>query len=355
MRFMKDNEFLLLMVHNPPRGRGDVNGERWYTLTLEDRCRLFDVGIRTASEQPSWREVEPEKGEYNFDYMDDIVHMNREAGLKTSFGVPFTILPDWIPNEWKGLGKDGIYIDANEHMSVLSFWNNEAQEYLDNYIRLLLDRYSEEDIAFRFEEYQGGEGAYPPAPSFYDPPALEDYKRIYGSFAVPELTDPDTLDWFGKKIIEHFVRLSKILYPKHKEVWNDMQYLMDTDGPHGTKAFGNFVQTDILREYRRLWPDDSIVLLQYTYYDEAHKHDNVLYVDMLREEIRCEVIVEAMYCKGLAITTPKAIAQGFRGQVVWACNALDQTALQDWEVNAIRDSHNLWKEAYEDNNNSQDS
>ncbi len=341
MNLMKDDEFLLLMVNNDERWIAEyINVKREHILTVEERCKLFDVGVRTVSEQPAWRAIEPNKGEYNFTYLDGLIHRNREAGLKTSFGVPFVCLPTWIPDEWKPQSKDGVC-----DPQIFSFWNEEAQEYLNNYLKLLLDKYPDDDIGFRFEEYQGGEGAYPPTPSFYDPSALEDYKRVYGSLAVPELTDPDTLDWFGKKIIEHFVRMSKIFYPKHKEVWNDMQRLMDTEGPHGTKAFGNFVQTDIMKEYRKLWPDDSIVLLQYTYYDEAHKQDNVDFVDMLRETINCEVIVEAMYCSGLAVTTPKAIAHGFRGQVVRPAIQLDMTSLPDHEVNAIRDSHRLWAES----------
>ena len=341
MNFMKENEFLLLMVNNEERwDELWVNPKREYTLTIDDRRRLRDAGIQTVSEQPAWKAIEPVKGEYNFGYLDGLIHRNREAGLKTSFGVPYVHNPAWMPNEWKPQGKNGEC-----DTQVLSFWNEEAQEYLDNYLKLLMDHYPDEDIDFRFEEYQGGEGAYPPTPSFYDPPALEDYKRVYGSSAVPELTDPDTLDWFGKKIIEHFVRISKLFYPRYKEVWNDMQRLMDTEGPHGTKAFGNFVHKDILQEYRRLWPDGSIVLLQYTYYDAAHKEDNVQFVDMLREEVGCEVIVEAMFCSGLATTTPKAIAHGFRGQVVRPAIQPDMKSLPEHEVSAIRDSHNLWMES----------
>ena len=84
------------------------------------------------------------------------------------------------------------------------------------------------------------------------------------------------------------------------------------------------------------------MLLQYTYYDDAHGQDNVEFVDMLRDEIGCEVIVEAMFCSGLATTTPKAIAHGFRGQVVRPAIDLDMTSLPEHEVNAIRDSHQLW-------------
>lgn len=335
MNFMSNTDFLLLMAHNVPRTT-DTNSEREYVLTVEDRKRLRDVGIQTVSEQPAWCVVEPSKGAYNFTYLDDLISRNRQAGLKTIFSICGWRLPYWIPNEWRARREDGIY-----EVEMLSLWNEEAQEYSDRYYRLLYDKYDDPDVMFIFSEYQGGEGALPPTSCFYDWAALDSYRDRFGSSATPALNDPDTMWWLGGQIIRHFVRKSKILYSRYKEVWNMQQFLMDK----WTKAFGNFVQTDILKAYRKLFPDGNVVLLQYTYYDDSHGEDNVQHVDMLRDISGCEVIVEAMFCKGLSITTPKAIAKGFRGQIIRPVHEPGATKLEDWMVENIRASYNQWMES----------
>jgi hypothetical protein len=340
MNYMVEDEFLLLMCHNFTRGSDDNHpyhfpGKPEYVLTVQDRKRLFDVGIRTAHEQPAWQTIEPSKGGYNFDYLDGMINTNREAGLKTLFQFSGWRVPYWMPNEWRARRKDGVY-----EIDMLSMWNEEAQQHSDNVYRLLDEHYWEDkDVAFFLGEWQGGEGALPPTECLYDEAALEDYRNKYGTSAVPDLTTPETTKWAGDKVIEHFLRKATILYPKFHEIWNEQQHLMDT----WNKSFINYVQPDILRTYRESFPEACIVLFQATYYDSSHKEDNVVFVDQMRFTYNCETIVEAMYCKGLPTTTPKAIAQKFRGQVVRPAFEDGATSLEDWMVNNIRDSNNLWR------------
>lgn len=334
MSFLENDEFLLLMVHCEDRA---VGFENLHILTTQERARLREVGIQTAHEQPAWSRIEPSKGNFDIDYLNTIIQRNRDAGLKSLIQVSGWRVPKWVPNEWRARRKDGHYEEEQ-----LSLWNKEAQDYSDNYYDLMSATYtSQKDVAFFFGEFQGGEGAYPPTWCLYDDAAIEDYKKTYGTSEMPIPDDPLTLEWYGNKIIEHFIRKTEILYPYYKEIWNEQQYLMDT----WSKAFGNFVQADILATYRQKFPDASIVLLQYTYFDQAHDDNNVKYVDMLREISGCEVIAEAMFCKGLPITTPKSILKGFRGQIVHPVNEPGQTGLEDWMVNNIRDSHNSWLES----------
>lgn len=337
MNFMEEEEWLLLMTHCPNRS---INTEHIYVLTIPDRQRLRAVGIKTSHEQPPWWSIEPSRGNYDFSCIEDILHKNREADMKTLFYVCGWALPAWIPNEWRARQKNGTY-----ERETLSLWNEEAQKYSDKHYKMLYEKYSDPDTLWVFGEFQGGEGAYPPSWCLYDDAAIQDYKKVYGTSTMPEPNNPNTMEWFGKKVIKHFVRKSKILYPRYKEVWNMQQYLMDT----WTKAYGNFVHLDILKEYRRLWPKGSIVLLQATYYDDSHKQDNVDFVDMLRATVGCEVIVEAMFCKGLPMTTPRAIAQGFRGQIVMPAYEDGATKLEDWMVNNIKVSNELWRKHYEEN------
>ena len=344
---MVDDEFLLLMCHSEKRWTDDnspsIEAGPQYVLSVGDRKRLYDVGIRTAHEQPSWDSIEPAKGEFDWSYLDAMINRNRESGLKSLIQFHGWRLPRWIPDEWKAQRQDGVH-----EIDVLSMWNKEAQEQSDKSYLAVDAHYKDDlDVEFFFGEWQGSEGAYPLTYCYYDWAALEDYKRTYGASAVPDINTSETLDWYGKRVIEHFVRRGTLLYPKFKEVWNCQQHLMDNWG----KGFGNYVQPDILKEFRRLYPDGCIVLLQYTYYDPAHLQDNVEYVDKIRNAYNCETLVEAMYCSGLPTTTPRAIAHGFRGQIVRPAFQNQVNRLENWHVNNIRVANELWRKHYEDSGN----
>lgn len=338
MNFMHDDEFLLLMVHCEDRAIGYDN--TLPILGVSDRARLREVGIQTAHEQPAWSRVEPSKGNYNFSYMDQIVKRNRDAGLKSLIQLCGWMVPNWVPKEWRARQRNGIY-----ERETLSLWNDEAQDYLDIYYRTVINSYAnQEDVGFFFGEFQGGEGIYPSSWPLYDDAALDDYRRVYGSSTFPIPDDPYTLHWFGNKATDHFLRRAALLYPKHHEIWNAQQRLMDT----WSKSFGNFVQPKILERCRENYPDACIVLLQYTYFDSSHDNANSYFVHELTNLAHCETIVEAMFCDGLPMTTPKSIAEGFRGQIVHPAKNPGEH-LEDWMVNNIRDSHNLWMRNYENN------
>jgi hypothetical protein len=195
---------------------------------------------------------------------------------------------------------------------------------------------------FFFGEYQGGEGAFAPTWCIYDNAAIQDYKNMYGTSAMPSPTNPETLDWLGDSIIRHFVRKAKIFYDAYGEVWNAQQYLMDS----WTKAFGNFVQLETLQEFRNLWPDINIILLQYTYFDPSHNAKCIEFVDLLREKTNCEVIVEAMFASGLPQTAPKAIAKGFRGQILHPTgSSFSGEPINSSILENIRNANKLWLES----------
>lgn len=340
--FMQEDEFLILMNHCKYRAM-DTLDDPYHILTTEERARLYDAGIRTAHEQPAWNYINPSKNTYDFSYLDEIIEMNRNAGLKSLVQISGWKPPKWLPDEWFAQQENGTV-----ERECLSFWNEEAQEFSDNFYKFMADCYKDDkDVQFFFGEWQGGEGAIRPTWPLFDHAALENYKNIYGSLARPQPNDPETMKWFGDKIIQHFVRKAEILYPYWHEMWNAQQYLMDT----WNKAFGNFVQKDILIKYRELHPEASIVLLQYTYFDSAHHEDNEQYVDMLREVSGCEVIAEAMFCGGLAMTTPKSIAKGFRGQIVHPQkDGFSNGNLEPWMIDEIRKSNDMWKAMKYENN-----
>lgn len=340
---MSDTDFLLLMVHCEDRANGF---EAQHILSTEDRARLREVGIQTAHEQPAWLRVEPSRGEYDFAYLDNIINRNRNAGLKSLIQLAGWRLPAWIPNEWRARQKNGFY-----EPEMLSIWNEEAQAYSDNYYNTIMDMYADQkDVGFFFGEFQGGEGAMPPSHCYYDDAALEDYKNA-GLSGSPDLSNDESLKWFHESVIKHYMRKGKLFYDRNKEIWNEQQRLMDK----WNISYGNHVQPEIMRLYRELCPDASLVLLQYTYFDNSHGQDEHDWVDNIVKLSGCDVIAEAMFCAGLPKTTPLAILKGFRGQIVHPVNEFGKHTLEGWEVENIRNSYNQWKEAYENNSDNKNS
>ena len=339
---MSETDFLLLMCHCEDRAKSGIDNN-WYILSTADRERLREVGIQTAHEQPAWARVEPAQGQYDWGYLDNIVNRNRNAGLKSLVQLPGWRLPDWIPNEWRAQQKNGAY-----EVEVLSLWNEEAQTYSSDYIKVVMDHYKDQkDVGFFFGEFQGGEAPLPCSHCYFDHCALDNYKEIFGNDAVPDLSTEDTQDWFHTSIITHYIQKGEVFYLHNKEIWNCQQRLMD----RWNIAFGNHVQPEIMRLYREIFTDASLVLLQYTYFDGSHTQDERDWVDNIIKISQCETIVEAMYCAGLPTTTPKAIEKGFRGQIVQPAHNVSNQFLDQTEVDIIGNSYNLWKADYESRSN----
>ena len=304
--FLENDEFIILMSHNLTRTQD--TGDTYHVHSIGERALMREAGIKTSHEQPAWNIIEPSKGNYNPEYLDTIINTNREAGMKSLVQISGWRNPNWMPDDWFCKTKDG-----NIERECLSFWNVEAQLYSDDFYKLMINSYKhQKDVMFFFGEFQGGEGALRPTWCIYDPCAVHDYKLLYGNNAVPDPNSKDTIEWLGVSIIDHYVRKARIFYEAYGEVWNCQQYLMDT----WSKAFGNFVQLPTLQEFRKLWSDAEIMLLQYTYFDGSHDAKCIEFVDKLVELTGCKVIVEALFSSGLPNTAPRAIAKGFRGQIL---------------------------------------
>jgi len=334
MSFMVPNEFLIIIY---PGAYWEPLGSV-YAPSLEERISLRKAGIQTGLEYPNWSLIEPSKGEYDFSSMEEMLKLNREADQKTIFNVPGDIPPIWMWDEW--MAKD---VHGNTHTNyvsarMLSFWNEEAQNYLLKYYEALVKEYQAADIMFIHAEHQSGEGIMPGGSYYHDEFAVANYKEKYGTEAYPDLSTQETKDWLQETIIEKLVREHKIIN-QHNEIWNMQQLLMDD----WSKTYVNYAQKDILRAYKKAFPEVHLVLLQYTYWDSSHTERHRNYVDEIKEEFQCDVIVEAMWPAGLAQTTPASIAKGYRGQIVGVSYATAGVAALQPEVRqAIQGSHQQW-------------
>lgn len=332
MNFMRDDEFLLLMN----LGKGMLYDSP--VLPVQDRIRLHDAGIQTAIEYPQWNELEPNQGQYNFSIIEDILSINRTAGMKTIFAVPNPWIPQWIPNDWRYKYASGVY-----NTSAVSIWSKEGLDYEKEFFSLLINRYRSDDVMFILEELDTGESILP-SYAFYDSHAVEDFYNKYDKDIPIDFENEQTKEWLANSAVSYFVDMQRIFYEQYKEIWDAHQWLIARINP----ASCNFAQPQLLKGYRDNFSDLSLVLLQYTYFDHAHPPENTVYVDMLKNTYNCEVIVEAMFCDGLPKTTPKSIEKGFRGQIICPTHQhTHEKSLQGWMVDNIRNSHNQWKANYE--------
>lgn len=328
--FLHDDEFLILMNNN----------DQIHGFSVGDKARIWAAGIQTCHEQPSWAMIEPAQGQYNWAVLDNLISENRQAGMKSLIQLVGWKCPTWIPNDWFCKTKEGKI-----ERECLSPWNSEAMYFSDLMVINAIQHYwDQKDVAFFHGDWQGGEGMFPPTWSIYDAFAIQDYKKVFGNDAMPIPENPDTMKWMGQKIMDYFIHKARVFYPAYHEIWNSQQYLMNV----WTHAFGNFVHVETMEKFRESFSDANIILMQYTYFDSAHDENNIRYVDNIVAKTGCEVIVEAMFCAGLPTTTPKAIAKGFRGQIVHPQRSgFDFQPIEDWMITNIKNSHDLWMKSRE--------
>lgn len=329
MTFLLQDEHILLM---------NLSGHMLFDsplLQLNDRKQLHDVGLLTAIEYPEWGQIEPAKGQYDFSVIEWMLSVNRKAGLRTLFSIPGPFFPTWIPNEWKFKYSNGTY-----NTSSISFWSVEGQEYLKNFMQMLISKYASDDVSFFFGELDTGESIYPGG-ALYDDNAKRDFQSKYGNGEI-SFSNNETKSWLTDVIISHYIDIQGIFYPINHDVWDAHQWLISRKFPESM----NYVQPALLEALKTHFCDATLYLLQYTYFDSSHPQENVAYVESLQHNYKCEVIAEAMFCDGLPNTTPQSIAKGFRGQIL--CPTHQHTGkkhIEDWMLTNIKNSLALWKDS----------
>ena len=249
--FMVPDEFLILL--NPSSCWTSVAP---YFPTEENKADLREVGIQTSREFIDWNEIEPAQGYYDFSVLDEILKMNRLVGMKTLIHLPGQRVPLWMPDKWmiKKLNGETSMLDDREGFRLLSFWNEEAQEYCDKYLRILIKHYHASDVLFDYGEFLFGEGMLPSPAFYYDDFAINDYKDKYGSLSIPEITTQETRDWLQEAAIKRVIRIYKIIN-QHEEIRNCMQLLMND----WRKMYVNYAQKDIMRACKRAFPNSNLV------------------------------------------------------------------------------------------------
>jgi len=346
MSFLKPTDSMILMNSNADIGG---YGLTWYSMDTPELIRLRDeCGFTVVEEQIFWHDVERLVGQYNWILPDKQVERVKRAGMKLILCAPDSV-PSCLPPEWYLR-----YVGDTTSRNYLSIWNKEAQEYERNFLQEVIKRYGGADVSVIFHGFLGGESALENTATWFDHAALKDFEQKFGAGARPvdytpsgrqydpgELAEP-TKTWLRDAVVARHVFIQEAFVGQHNELWCDLQLLIAWQ----SQSNGNFAQPWIHKAYRERWPDAEQWLLLYTYWGNGP--DNAVYVDKLRADFGCKVIVEANYCEGLRdqpSTVPAAIAKGFQGQIVCPLHPFRGHATNEpWMIEIMKRANDQWKE-----------
>ena len=325
MSFIPAAERLLLMVQS-------LTYEDPHTfLTLDDYKALYDAGISTAYFcNTHWALAEPELNVYDWSLVDREVEKLRKAGFKIMINC-YTDAPRNFREDWY------VRIQAGFIAGAISMWNEEALEHTEKFYRLMKDRYKADDLLVVNSWLTDGETIYLLEPAWYDDAALYDYQTHYGSTAVPAFGDAQTEAWLKESYIKLMMRWANILVDNPwRELWTMLHPAFTTNMYSG----GQWIE-DVLQAYSTL--TDNINHIYYTWVQWSNLYPTM---QTWRDKYHTIDWGGAEYAEGLVYTTPLAISNGLRGQIINPCHPFTKyDRVYPWMVENIKDALLKWNDA----------
>lgn len=342
MGFLDDDEFLLLMdiaIQGPsnPSEYGVLPSSRYKHISKDELLMLRSVGIKTTLPfQCIWSEIEPEKGNYNWEYLDGYVNRAESVGMKTILFTPTHGFPTWFPDSYFAWTKGN-----KVHREAISFWNPKAREEHIKFIQKMAERYASNTCLIAFVPFSAGETVYLNEPAFYDPSAVESYYRYSNQREMlPEKDNQKTEDWLRCSYKETILNYQFVVANanKHKEIWMMLHpAIADFGGLYGN---GNKWIEDILAYLKTGIPDAKLNHIYFTWV-QWERYWNKM--NDWRARFDQNVFGGAEYAEGLPTTTPKAIENGLRGQILAPCYPNIHDHIEPWMLDKITNSINLFK------------
>jgi hypothetical protein len=342
MPFLHENEFYLLM-DNPWHGDGDplhvdpMPRFRTQHIAEDGLKQLRDAGIQTTMPfECIWSDIEYERGSYNWDYLDDYVNRAARVGMKTILYTPMHGYPHWFPDEFF------VQCEGNVvHREALSPWNWEALGELNNFNRLMMERYSSSRCLIANSQLSCGETVLLNEPAFYDTAAVKSYKEYSDSDDMPSKTDNMTTEWLLDSYQKMLVYQQSLLAKNEfKEIFIMLHPAIADMGLYGNGC--NFIE-EILSELTRKIEGVKINHIYYTWIQWQRYWG---YMRYLSERFGENVFGGAEYAEGIPTTTPHAIANGLRGQIISPCYpGIHDHGVEAWMLNNITMGQNAWKQS----------
>jgi hypothetical protein len=331
MGFLEENEHFLLMdvaYSRPPEGEWNIH------LNDRDMAALRGVGIKTALPFGCrWDKIEPSKGIYDWSELDTYVERVHNLGMKVVLFTP-SFYPQWFPDDWYVKTASGI------NKGALSPWCMEAMDYYQKFIELMKVRYTFPTTMVALSHLSDGETYLLNEAAFYDDHAIECYKRIYGEKAFPVPNDLDTEKWFKSYLIGMMLRLQRpLVETPHREIW-----AMAHPAIANFDLYGNGCKfiPDVLHAYQTCLNPSTINHIYYTWIQWP------MYWPLMNEwsiKYNENIFGGAEYTEGLATTTPAAIQQSLRGQIIAPCYPGSHQSVDAEMLSRIKAANALWESA----------
>jgi len=327
-------------------------------LSYDNLCQIRDAGVKTVTYFTDWSQIEKARGVYDWSILDRAVNDATKAGLKILIG-DYSQGAAWCPKEWycATLNNTPIENQQIQHWKSLSIWNKEAQQYVEDFIRLLGSRYISDTVKLYSTQSVAGENYLPFEPDnpFYDVAAIEDYRKFVNNDTALPIPYPHrspngdaiTDEWLRISIVKAMVRRNKLLIELNgiNEIWHAGHHLCNWQ----YAGCGSPFIRDVLDAYLVEFPGVIINGIQYTYwYHEAFDYKNMLTNDIKRYNMK--VWAGAEYCTGLQSYTPQLLNSNIYGFILGILSPLsDFTKVEPWMITNIRNSYNAIKQARSDN------
>ncbi|WP_259402671.1 beta-galactosidase [Microbispora sp. H10670] len=125
---------------------GDYNPEQWDRATWREDVRLMrEAGVNLVSLGIfAWVAIEPEPGEYEFGWLDEVMDLLHEGGVSVNLATPTAVPPAWLTQlhpEVFPIMEDGrpLGLGSRQHFDHAS---PVYREYAANIVTRLAERYS---------------------------------------------------------------------------------------------------------------------------------------------------------------------------------------------------------------------
>lgn len=308
--FIKDDEFILLMQDT----RGAV-------LTPDDLKRLQDVGVQTMTRYPFWWDVEPVKGEYHWEQVDQQVELAQKSGVKCLFGL-YEKPPKYFPPDWYLQFETGGPWVGTYRERVMSPWSEEGWAYHLDFMRKFCQRVSSDDAMCFRATVHGGEEMLP--------------------HKYPYQLKGDYLETLVREMLEE----QEIFYNAHPshELWTCLHHAFDYTGTSGTEHARMLYQA-----LRDKFPDATHYSISYTQFTRNMKEFHYAGAQQNRldmQELGLKMFCGSEYAEGLLTNTDTAIQQGFRGLICGPIMFWTKRAkTEDWMFDNFAWSIKRWREA----------
>lgn len=347
MPFLQDDEFFLLMdlasvgSYNPLDPLADPM-RRYSHIPADGLKQLHDVGVRTTMPfQFIWNEMETEPGVFDWTYLDNYVNTAWKAGLKCILFTATAGYPEWFPDSYfvQTPARDGT-TTFRVCRAALSPWNPEAMQANNDLNKRIMQRYSSKYCLVANSWLTVGETVLLNEPAFYDPLAIKSYQQYADTEELPNPSDAMTNQWLLDSYLNLVVEQQRILAQNEfNEIFLMLHPAIADMGFYGNGC--NWIQ-EILTELTRCIEGVKINHIYYTWIQWPQYWARMNY---WRSRFNENVFGGAEYAEGLPNTTPLAIQNKLRGQIIAPCYPEIHDHLETWMLDNISNAQKLWMQS----------